>query len=274
MLRFSKLKKKEMRLSQYFSLVITFHTMLTKTMAMTTSISRPLAKNFASKLITIPEDIWRHEAAQHRDRIWCLLQPGLVPPSSTQSQSRRNRSRSMLLPPSSLAGEWTKLDPNNPIFNFLIEYYGLKGAKGVKRLARWSPDPSLLLLNDEGGCHDGIRIQTGRNKCDEVIIEAAMKASHNLGGIFLENATEDDIGQTLHLRGATIVATPKSNLMNDLKFHGVLYNPALFYNDPVSTREQHQQLLKTIAPFQWYSSILERTLNSEPILHCHGLHEW
>ena len=64
------------------------------------------------------------------------------------------------------------------------------------------------------------------------------------------------------------------------KLHGILYNPAVFYNrhlplkDDEHDRERKQQVLKTIAPFQWYTSILKQTLNSDPILHCYGLHEW
>jgi len=247
----------------------------------TTRISCLSAKNIV-KLITIPEAIWRKSAAKHRDRIWDLVEPGLLTPpnSSLQIKSRRSSSRSMPLPPSSAAGEWTALDPNNPIYNFLIEYYGLKGAKGLKRLARWSPDPSLLLLEDEEAFPKGIRIQhvssyDTRNMHDEVL-DAAMTTSHNLGGIFLENATIEDIGGTLHLRGAMPVTASKSSLSSELNIHGVLYNPALFYNRnvPAFTPESKKKLLKIIAPFQWYSSILERTLRSEPILHCHGLHEW
>ena len=83
------------------------------------------------------------------------------------------------------------------------------------------------------------------------------------------------------------------------EIHGVLYNPYLFYNNKrpykdsntildndtndkneqdlqqqQQQQQQKQHLLKTIAPFQWYKSILQTTTNSEPIFHCHGLHEW
>ena len=74
----------------------------------------------------------------------------------------------------------------------------------------------------ERGGQDGIIIQTGRNKYNEVIIDAAMKSSHNLGDIFFENETNNDICQALHLHGAAIAATPKLTLTNDLKFHGIL----------------------------------------------------
>jgi len=79
------------------------------------------------------------------------------------------------------------------------------------------------------------------------------------------------MGGTLHLRGSVPVPKPNSD-----GIHGILYNPSLFYNrhQVITTKEERQQLLKTIAPFQWYRGILRTTLDSEPILHCHGLHEW
>ena len=44
--------------------------------------------------------------------------------------------------------------------------------------------------------------------------------------------------------------------------------------DNAADDERQKQLLKAIAPFQWYASILRTTLDSDPVLHCHGLHEW
>ncbi|GMH76152.1 hypothetical protein TrRE_jg3114 [Triparma retinervis] len=35
------------------------------------------------------------------------------------------------------------MDPSNPIYNFLLSYYGLKGAKGIRRLCRYSPGPNI-----------------------------------------------------------------------------------------------------------------------------------
>jgi len=107
-------------------------------------------------------------------------------------------------------------------------------------------------------------------------VAAVLKASHGYGGILLENANEDDIGGILHLRGATPVPSECSKL----KLHGILYNPALFYKYQAAStltipkKKHHEQLLKTLASFKWYSSILESTLESDPILHCHGLHEF
>jgi hypothetical protein len=107
-----------------------------------------------------------------------------------------------------------------------------------------------------------------------------------LGGILLENANLNDLGGTLHMRGGVPVPIDDEgdNDNESSSLHGVLYNPAVFYNRHLplnnnNNNDQHDkerrlQLLKTIAPFQWYTSILKQTLNSEPILHCYGLHEW
>lgn len=95
----------------------------------------------------VPERVWRSAAMKHKAAIYDLLRPGLI-------SSRRN------------GAETLSLDTKHPQFNFLIEYYGLKGAKGVKRLARWPP-----------GSHPG--------------------------GILLEGATSDDFADTLHLSGCT-----------------------------------------------------------------------
>ena len=86
------------------------------------------------------------------------------------------------------------------MYNFLIEYYGLGGTKGTRRLARWSPDPRLLLLPPEriiddrdcGGEADGgggTIVPTS-----DAARDAAISASNGLGGIILENASMDDLG--------------------------------------------------------------------------------
>lgn len=172
-----------------------------------------------------------------------------------------------------------------------MEYYGLVRSKGPRRLARWSPDPKLLLSppppNDGedvdtgvGGDGDGI----GIIRTSEVAYEAAMTASNYRGGILLENANVDDLGGTLHLKGSIPVPAKCGG-----ELHGVLYHPAVQYNrqraignDNNDNKEEEEevvvgrreQLRKTIAPYQWYASILHTTMNSEPVLHCHGLHEW
>ena len=38
------------------------------------------------------------------------------------------------------------LDQQHAVYNFLHDYYHVKGAKGTRRLARWSAGPSALLV--------------------------------------------------------------------------------------------------------------------------------
>ena len=59
----------------------------------------------------------------YKTRILDLLRPGLIP--STPSSP------------------YPRLDPSNPIYNFLISYYGFSGSKGVGRLCRYSPGPDV-----------------------------------------------------------------------------------------------------------------------------------
>ena len=93
--------------------------------------------------------------------------------------------------------EWTALDPVNPIYNFLIEYYGIKGAKGARRLGRWAPDPSLLLGNYYNNKHseeEDLKIENGHFDADvyDRLYKAAMEASHGQGGILLQNANTEE----------------------------------------------------------------------------------
>ena len=184
---------------------------------------------------------------------------------------RRRRQR----PPSS-DDNWTALDPVHPVYNFLIEYYGLTGSKGPRRLARWSPDPRLLLspLGDDHIIDD----ETGIIRTSDAAFDAAMVASNGRGGILLQNARVDDLGGMLHMKGSVPIP-----IANSGELYGILYNPALYYEsrisssimvdtDDASDDERQKQLLKAIAPFQWYASILRTTLDSDPVLHCHGLH--
>lgn len=268
--------------------------------------------SFRPKIITISEKVWRSSASNHSNRIKSLLQPDLTPPpppppppKPSKKHSKNNNSKQHR--PGRYAEDgWTSLDPINPIYNFLIEYYGLKGAKGPRRLARWSPNPILLLLNDDDDDNVNDDCDPSSSSMQQSILSpenaaynAAMGASHGLGGIFLENAQLKDLGGTLHLRGGvpvpmevegTTSSTQEQLLSNsssdssvigeeeeEIPLHGVLYNPAVFYNrhiQPTEYKEHKKQLLKTMAPFQWFTSILQTTLASDPILHCYGLHEW
>ncbi len=243
------------------------------------------SKNITPKLVTISEHVWRREASKHTERIRSLLQPGLTtldhPLNSGRLRSRGVQKQHM--------HDWTALDPHNPIYNFLIEYYGIKGAKGPRRLARWSPDPSVLLNTDvdENGNDD-----EGLSGVSNEIYDRVMEVTNGVGGILLENANENDMGGTLHLRGAIPIITNQKKEENEElgegDFHGILYNPAIFYErdsynkviDDMESEEgklaqsKRRELQKKVAPFQWYASILRTTLNSDPIFHCHGLHEW
>ena len=256
----------------------------THAFAMTSQLTRARALSVVGtpRVVILSENTWRHAASRHAERMRDLLGPGLTPPDHPLNAGARRQNQRRK------RDGWTALDPAHPVYNFLIEYYGLKGAKGPRRLARWSPDPALLLQDDDdpdgspnkaadGGEDDGPDISPE-------VRSAVLEASDNLGGILLSNATLDDLGHTLHLRGG--VPVPIGS-MEDGKLHGILYNPAVFYHGqfgkPIEEQQQQrkegnthrdEQLLKTAAPFQWYRSILTTTLRSDPILHCYGLHEW
>jgi len=256
--------------AQRISLLLAHCIILTLQLLPTASLQLSMS---SSKLITISENVWRTAASNHKRRIKSILKPGLTSRSDQINSGNRRKNNKFY-------DDWTALDPVNPIYNFLIEYYGIKGAKGPRRLARWAPDPALLLEEFDNGSHRESNGVFSTLSCtDETndVYNAAMKASHGLGGIFLKNANADDMGETLHLRGCTPVISENCN-SGELMFYGVLYNPAIFYNRhiPVAeiTQDEKNQRLKTISPFQWYSSILQSTLDSEPIMHCHGLHEW
>jgi len=95
----------------------------------------------------VAEDVWRTAANEHRARIRDLLKPGLLDPDHPRMRSVRDR---FVKGDDENEGEdetddamMTMLDPEHPVYNFLVEYYGLKGLKGPKRLARWSPSVGL-----------------------------------------------------------------------------------------------------------------------------------
>jgi hypothetical protein len=243
----------------------------------------------------------------------------------------------------------TVLDPKHPVYNFLVEYYGLKGLKGPKRLARWSPSISLLLFNvrtleyleyidddnedsidedntdttNDDDTTTNIKTITSLEELNDASSSGSFSNNDNdfdidcIGrendGIFLEGATPDDFALILHLKGAEWIDGNNCedifgpNTSNDNK-SGVLYRPFRCYNDVVvvvdddnddetdnihdviagtletvissssSSNNNHNHNTNTnhnkIASYIWYKSILETTIQSEPILHCYGLHEW
>lgn len=235
--------------------------MALSTIAASAPSTAALRRRVSTRVVAIPEDVWRQSASEHTERIRSLLSPGLTSlddPINSGSRRRLRREGRR----NANANAWTALDKNNPVFNFLIEYYGLKGAKGPRRLARWSPDPALLLLRDE---EVGKRGFERKGAAIESVCDVGPA-----GGVLLEGATEEDLVGTLHLRGA----------IPTLDGSGIFYSPALFYNrypfgdEKALTSDERMSKMKAAAPFQWYQSIISNTLVSEPIFHCHGLHEW
>jgi hypothetical protein len=224
-------------------------------LSMTSVASQAIGSSLANGAVAldsvkrIPESTWRAEAENHQNRIHELLRPGLThttDPLNSGTQRRtlwsRQNQRELSCAQRQRPVVWTGLDPRHPVYNFLIEYYGLKGVKGVKRLARWSPPLD------------------GRH------------------GVLLEGATADDLANAmLHLRGAV------------LHDEGIVYNPSTFFRtskQAVSSNssspsdlsdspdETHSSLVRAATPYLWYRSVLQQTLTAEPVLHCHGLHEW
>ena len=210
----------------------------------------------SSRIIRIAEPVWRAAVLQHTEQIQCLLQPGMTSTDhSLNSGLKRQQRMKQNQQSSSSSSLWTALDPKHPVYNFLIEYYGLKGVKGPKRLGRWSPSPALL-LGDSDRIHtlDELFLTNPTSITTNNDPSTNSRSRSRCGSILLEGATEQDVGATLHLRGAM----PTSN--------GIIYSPSSFF--------QSTDHIKASTPYVWYRSILQQTLTAEPILHCHGLHEW
>ena len=124
--------------------------------------------------VQISEHAWRKAADLHMSKILELIRPGLLAPSSLSTSTKGNHNdgrnqgqqqkkkkklkndKSTFTVAKSNDGTSTplprssrSLDPRHPVYNFLVEYYGLKGSKGVRRLTRWSPPIQLLLLQQQ-----------------------------------------------------------------------------------------------------------------------------
>lgn len=240
----------------------------------------------------ISEQTWRTASRDHSRRIREIISPGLTPPehylnTGLQRQRRqreRNEKQGKQQTPAqdsdnaanainaSIYDSITALDPKHPVYNFLIEYYGLKGTKGVRRLLKWPPG---MQETATGGTRQ-------QNLQSEILLEAA---------------TEQDFFKSLLAKGAGIC--------DEAEHHrGVVYSPSKFVygNQPNLRYQKHENFFKRrhdsekhlggsdttraasfalppsnggpLAPFLWYRSLLQRTLEATPVLHCYGLHEW
>jgi hypothetical protein len=230
------------------------------------------SKVVAGGIVRIAEPVWREAARQHADQVKVLLEPGLTSIDNPINSGRRLRQRQPEAIDDTMA--WiTALNPKHPTYNFLVEYYGLKGLKGPRRLARWSPDPALMLrhANKEDSQGKDYPITS----LDQLLSNAEPEpiqsntALEDHASILLEGATEDDLFNVLHKRGAEFMQNGE----------GVCYSPTGFFfqnssNNSKPTDIELVDAIKKAAPYQWYESILDSTLQNEPILHCHGLHEW
>ena len=109
----------------------------------------------ASGIMSIPEASWRSQAVAHSNRMRKLLEPGFV--ATAEHLSHANKPSARMQP---AKDGWKALDPKHPVYNFMLEYYALKGAKSMRRLGRWSPalDPEGVRLEGaiaadvESGC--------------------------------------------------------------------------------------------------------------------------
>ncbi len=233
----------------------------------------------------ISEETWRKASQEHSDHIRDILAPGLTPldhPLNTgirrQQRQRERKGQRRKLQDFGLAtndsspndayphGAITALDPKHPVYNFLIEYYGLKGTKGVRRLLKW-PHGISTIADAKGSC------------------------------ILLEGATEQDFYTNLNSKGAAlydddvegIFLSPSSyvygNQPNQLRHRLKDFQERRDWNTKTNVQndQSHSNAKEfpiprlnggPLAPFLWYRTLLQRTLHAAPILHCYGLHEW
>jgi len=248
--------------------------------------------------IIIPESEWRKQVDIHSQTVKSLLSPGLLSPSGDESllcnhKSTGNEKKQKRQPVwKNKEGGVRGLDPKHPIYNFLIEYYGLKGSKGVRRLMRWCPEPCYMSSGTAGD--DSLAsLEIAFHDASEGHFPVGRSDIPSVSGVVLENANLDDVVDgVLHMRGATFLSDasyrqstmPNDGTINCKSFvaneiSGVLYCPALYFasKDPrvlPSPKDRNQRLPKSAAAFLWYRSLLRNTVRSEPILYCHGMHEW
>ena len=228
----------------------------------------------------LQESEWREQAQRHAERIYTILSPGMLPMETftnanrkiKQQQQRQHLSYAEENNPnlsiSSLP--WRGLDPYHPIYNFLIEYYGIRGAKGCRKLGRWSPPLTCSHDNDDDDEFENIPAPDN----NRVLLEGASK-QNDFGG-------SDGI---LHSRGAfpyhniaSSSAASESELINSSNSHtsGYIYNPCLYFSSKATAATSSTDTKnKAAIPYLWHYTILHQTYtNPQPITHCFGLHEW
>jgi len=78
--------------------------------------------------VSLAEHVWRPKAEAHKRRVLELLEEGFAPadhvPRRYEEQTKKDGFR--------------KLNEKHAVFNFLHEYYNVRGAKGTRRMGRWS----------------------------------------------------------------------------------------------------------------------------------------
>mmetsp|Transcript_11025 Transcript_11025/g.15899 ORF Transcript_11025/g.15899 Transcript_11025/m.15899 type:complete len:407 (-) Transcript_11025:1097-2317(-) len=204
------------------------------------------------KMAVVRESIWRPLAVKHSERVWELLQPGLISSGS-------------------------RLDPCHPVYNFLLEYYGFKGTKGCKRIARWSPPLMQTLMQKTPEIWNKfsptlVESFSVKELCANVEVSAQLpETPGDSGGVLLENAVEGDLLELLHYRGMKLVSI-QTNLFEQ-PINGALYNPTNHYSTQVAG-DDCTNTDSSSGGFLFFQSILDATIKAEPIMHCHGLHEW
>ena len=223
----------------------------------TSEVSSTIAIQVQAKFI--PESTWRDEAAAHKSRIESLLSPGLTQRQSSHRKSNMRGGRS--------------LDPQHPIYNFLIEYYGIKGSKGVNRLIRWCPSPFYEHIESGNDALVHLNVSIPFNNDGETPLTPQQLSI--VSGVFLENATVEDITSgTLNLKGAHIMKN--QDLQNIGNYQGILYSPLLYFGSKNmdllkgTSGKTRQPTHKVAAAFLWYRTLLRNTLKSDPILYCNG----
>lgn len=152
-------------------------------------------------LTVVPEPVWRGRAAAHAARVHALLAPGFGAMPGLPRDARPTELR--------------PLDRRNPVFNFLSDYYHVKGLKGCRQLARWS---------------------------------ASLPAG---GGVLLEGATADDLGDgVLHLRGATVL---EGGVAYDAVAHcaGQSAAPYVWHADVLAATEANEPVLHCYGLHEW-----------------------